>query len=689
MEIVIVILLIINKSLKNINNYKYCINKFVDVKLYKIMKTNTNKNVFSINEILEDYQIPDLCFFGEYLSEIFVDLTKKSQRNLISIEKYIFGKYYEIYGIIFDRIFKIFDQDNDGVLNKDEFILGMKILYSQATSLKTLSLFIFNLYDFDQDGKIIKEDVKIILTHVFLSNNDKEFRELFQNINELQTNITKIIDYSFQEKKEMDFNDFCYIIKNNCSDIFIFVLIFLLKKRPFCDETIFVYMSEKNIPPNLLEVSAKYPKLEPKIIASPILNFNLVNDSKHKKKLIFDKLLLQRDENSFDLDIIDNKIKESIIFHEGLIFKFSNNEKNKINKINKLYYRLIGKDLYYYKKSDLKNHKGINNLSCAFVKEGESIVLNKIKYFSIIINYYKTEKIYYFDTIENRNIWLEKLRNAIGQKDIENKYEISQKIIGKGSTCTVIHGINKKNKENVAIKIINKKNLDYKKLELVMNELYILKICQNPYIIKLYDIFENNNNIYIIMEYCKNGNLHYDKNDNKLQENLIKEIVYKLLLAINFIHSLGIIHRDIKITNILFFDESKVNIRLIDFGLGKLLGTNEKTKERCGTLAFAAPELLEGKPYTKSVDFWSLGIVTYYLLCGYLPFKNENSEEIIKQIIESKVSFKENIWENISIEAKNFVGGLLEKNPLKRFNIEQLLEHPWVKNLKKTKEIIE
>ena len=651
------------------------------------MKTNTNKKEFIINEIFEDYQIPDHLFFEDYLSEIFFDLAEKCQENSKGIEKYIFSKYFDIYGIILDRLFKIIDHDNDGVLNRIEFIIGMKILYSQSTSLKSLYKFIFKLYDFDQDGKISKDDVKLILSHIFLSNNSNKFEEIFENINQLQNILKKITDFSFKEKNIMDFKDFCYAIENICSDIFILVLIFLFEKRPFSDETILLYASEKKISLNLLELTTEYPKLDSNIINPPI--FKSFTISNLKKNFNLNKLLSRLDNNLFDLDKVDNMVKGNIIFKEGLIYKLSKGENNKTDKVKKIFFRIIGKDLYYYKKSDLTNHKGINNLSCAFVKEGEDVIINEIKYFSIVINYYKKEKIYYFDSKENRNTWLEKFHDAIGQKNIEKKYNISNKIIGKGTFSTVVNGTNIETNQNVAIKIINKKNMEIEELESVMDELYIMKICKFPYIIKLYDIYETNNFIYIVMEQCKNGNLfdYFNGNYNKLQENLVKEIIYKLLLSINFIHSLGIIHRDIKLGNILFFDESKVNIRLIDFGLSKILGPNEKSTDFCGTLAFTAPEILEEKPYTKSVDFWSVGIVTFFLLSGYLPFDSKNYEEVSRQIVQDPANFKENVWKYISPDAKDFVKGLLEKNPDKRYNIKQILEHPWIKSLIKINEI--
>ena len=114
-------------------------------------------------------------------------------------------------------------------------------------------------------------------------------------------------------------------------------------------------------------------------------------------------------------------------------------------------------------------------------------------------------------------------------------------------------------------------------------------------------------------------------------------------------------------------DESEnADIRLLDFGLSKIIEPNEKCLEPFGTLSFVAPEVLKGKPYDKTVDLWSIGIISYLLLCGFLPFDDEHSErEIARQTIQDPVPFPDDIWSKLSSESKEFIEGLLKKN-LKR-----------------------
>ena len=152
-------------------------------------------------------------------------------------------------------------------------------------------------------------------------------------------------------------------------------------------------------------------------------------------------------------------------------------------------------------------------------------------------------------------------------------------------------------------------------------------------------------------------------------------------MAIYYLHSYGIIHRDLKLDNILMTDLSeKADIRLLDFGLSKIIGEDEKCTEPYGTLSFVAPEVLKGKPYDKSVDLWSIGIIAYLLMCGFLPFDDEHSErEIARQTIQDPVPYPANIWKNLSLEAKEFVGSLLKKNPEDRIGIKEVLNSKWIR----------
>ena len=163
--------------------------------------------------------------------------------------------------------------------------------------------------------------------------------------------------------------------------------------------------------------------------------------------------------------------------------------------------------------------------------------------------------------------------------------------------------------------------------------------------------------------------------------------MHKLCTAVYYIHSYGITHRNIKPENILMTtDDDKADIRLVDFSLSKIIGPNEKCNEPYGTLSYCAPEIILDEPYTKAVDIWSIGVVTYLLLSGRLPFNSSDETQIAKNIIYSEVDFIKNpIWKTISSQAKNFVKGLLTKNPDKRMDIKHALEHEWLMKYASTK----
>ena len=180
----------------------------------------------------------------------------------------------------------------------------------------------------------------------------------------------------------------------------------------------------------------------------------------------------------------------------------------------------------------------------------------------------------------------------------------------------------------------------------------------------------------------------FQAQQKKFTLKTVAMIGIQMLDRLEFIHSKNIIHRDIKPDNfVLGLDNKSHIIYILDFGLSKIVGNDEKCTEPYGTLSFVAPEVLQGKPYDKSVDLWSIGIITFLLLCGYLPFDDRHSErEIARQTIQDPVPFEEKIWSKYSPEAKTFVDGLLQKKPEKRYTIKEVLEHPWIKKMDKVPE---
>jgi len=328
----------------------------------------------------------------------------------------------------------------------------------------------------------------------------------------------------------------------------------------------------------------------------------------------------------------------------------------------------------------------MHNLSGVFVKEEKKTTIEGTEFFTFAVVYPKKTRYYFVDNEENLKMWVASMKKATGYSDLNDIYEVKEKL-GNGKFGLVRLGIHKETGRRVVIKIMNKKDMNNQDLELVKTEIEILKICQHPYIIRLYDVFENIDYIYIIMEHCSGGDLfsYIEKRGFKLPEQRASQIVHKLCAAIFYIHSYGIAHRDLKPENILMTDSTEdADIRLLDFGLSKIIGPTQNCTEPYGTLSYVAPEVLLEHPYTKSVDCWSIGITTYLLLAGCLPFDDEHSErEIARQTIHDPVHWG-SIWKKVSPEAKSFVDTLLIKDPMKRMDIKNTLEHPWIQKYSKT-----
>uniref|UniRef100_A0A8B9JFM7 Calcium/calmodulin-dependent protein kinase type 1D-like n=1 Tax=Astyanax mexicanus TaxID=7994 RepID=A0A8B9JFM7_ASTMX len=156
-------------------------------------------------------------------------------------------------------------------------------------------------------------------------------------------------------------------------------------------------------------------------------------------------------------------------------------------------------------------------------------------------------------------------------------------------------------------------------------------------------------------------------------------LIKQVLDAVNYLHSLGIVHRDLKPENLLYYNQDESKIMISDFGLSKMEGAaNDIMSTACGTPGYVAPEVLAQKPYSKAVDCWSIGVISYILLCGYPPFYDENDSKLFEQILKADYEFDSPYWDDISDSAKDFISNLMLKNPEKRFTCDQALLHPWI-----------
>ena len=398
------------------------------------------------------------------------------------------------------------------------------------------------------------------------------------------------------------------------------------------------------------------------------------NDNKELKENDSEDEIDEEDNNN-EINEEENNEKEKEEITEGYLYKIQD------NKMKKIYFRLICKDLYYYKSKDIKKHKGMHNLSGVYIKDEGAVTISNRKLYCFNIIFPTKERKYYLQDESEYIKWVEAIRKVVHYSNISELYEIKGNL-GKGKFGQVKLGIHKESGKQVAIKIINKKYVEDMEFEQIKSEIDILKIAKHPNIIKLYDVFENEKYIYIIMEYCPGGDLfsYIEKRDFKIKEERAAEIIHKLCTAVYFLHQYGIVHRDLKPENILMMDQTdNADIRLVDFGLGKMLGPGEKCDEPFGTFSYVAPEVLQAKPYDFKVDLFAIGIITYLLVAGFLPFDDEDSEkEIARQTVYDPTPFPKKIWDNISQEAKMFVDNLLSKAPEKRMNLQEVLQHKWL-----------
>ena len=354
-------------------------------------------------------------------------------------------------------------------------------------------------------------------------------------------------------------------------------------------------------------------------------------------------------------------------------------QNNSKSKINKLIIPKIKTKIIDFQNS--ANTPTLTNSSRSIIHDSFYYLKESKKLSDYIKNYYKNNKKY---PETNLNFY---------------KYG---RLIGQGAFGKVNLGLNVLTGRVVAIKSFNKSNLNSnsENMKKIKYETNLMKKLNHPNITKILELFEDKEYILIIMEYINGGNLFsFLKKHRKVSEKTAKLLYRQIILGIKYMHEQGIVHRDIKLENILI--DLNNNIKICDFGIGRVLSSPEQPLfDQCGTPMYIAPEILlcsKEKGYKGfPVDIWSSGIVLYILLSGTLPFSFKNSSSSLSESNESNLSEDNNNntelqysiinkepkeIENISKEAEDLLKKILKKNPEKRITCEEILNHPWMKGI--------
>ncbi|KAF9912323.1 hypothetical protein BX616_010350 [Lobosporangium transversale] len=234
--------------------------------------------------------------------------------------------------------------------------------------------------------------------------------------------------------------------------------------------------------------------------------------------------------------------------------------------------------------------------------------------------------------------------------------------------------------EDVAVKIILKKTVKGHE-EMVEKEIGVLKNLSHPNIVNFRDWFESRDKYYLVFDLASGGEL-FDKicEQGRFTENNAATIMKEVIQAIEYLHSKNVVHRDLKPENLLYKDNTPDSkLMIVDFGISKVMESEDQVlTTMCGSYGYAAPEVLLRRGHGKPVDMWSIGVITYTLLCGYAPFQAENDQQLVAEIARCNVVFHERYWRDVSVEARDFIKCLLRAHPEKRLTATEALQHKWI-----------
>ena len=626
------------------------------------MKSNEIVILDSIKKI----NIRNIPLFKCYLRELFKDLSNRELKPNQGITKINFLHFFNLQIFIGEKLFQSFSKKRTKALKYDNFLEGMLNLYSG--DITETSKIIFNLYDFNLIGAVTREDVKLLLSCIpneYLSCSSES-----QN-----ARINNIIDKTFKNQEKLSYECFLLTISSVNSDIFIIALSYLYQKIPFTNDNIsqFQFWTDCN---NLAGGAAVDIENEKNLECDENVYVNIKKVNQIQE---FNKNRREKN-NSFESHINSGKIKidDVKLHYEDYVYKTS-----ETGQMIKCWLVLIGKEIYYYKSSNRQKLKVIHNLSGSFIEKNESEYFENKKFYCFSIEFTSKKKYFYTLQKEANEKWIHYLKLSLNYRSIIDHYEILEEI-GNDNFGKIKKGIDRKTYKNVAIKILKKSNNFM--TELAYSEIDVMKRCNHRNIVKYIDHFETAKLIFIVMEQLPGISLsEYLKKQENISEKNAAKIIYQIAIGVNYLQSIGVIHRDLKPSNIILCNENDILlVKIIDFGLSKIVGKGESLCDFSGSLLFSSPEVINKIPYNNKIDIWSIGIILFYMLRKQFPFadQNDSHEHIVNAIKQGNIDFTNLFWNTKSNDVICIISCCLDKDQFSRMSIEQFLGHKWFEKFK-------
>jgi len=277
-------------------------------------------------------------------------------------------------------------------------------------------------------------------------------------------------------------------------------------------------------------------------------------------------------------------------------------------------------------------------------------------------------------------------------RDIIDHYTIGD-TIGQGSIAKCKIGYHKVTGESCAIKILERDHPEFSRSDL-RKEIDMMRKVKHQGCIQLFDVFENEKHVFIVLELASGGELFDRVIDNgTFSERDAAILISQVLEAVAYLHGLGICHRDLKPENVLMKSDDSASsdynvVKLADFGLSTMGTYQNSMHTACGTPEYVAPEIVASigtdkllNKYSAKVDVWAIGVILYVMLCGFQPFQLDNQKAMYDAILGGQYGFPSPEWDPISREAKNFIAFILQVNPKNRPTAQQCLQHRWIREM--------